>query len=208
VIELSHYMKGKKQARDEDLKFVASCQAGEVDAFEVLVRRHQKRMLNIAYRIIGSYEEACEIVQEAFISAYKNIKGFKGKAKFSTWLYTIVINHSRNRLKQLKTRRYREAYSTNNPITTPDGEIQADPPSNAPSALDRLEAQDVQQQVQGCINILDAEFREVIILRDIQGFSYDEISVMLKVPEGTVKSRLFRAREGVRDCLKNVMGDL
>jgi RNA polymerase sigma-70 factor (ECF subfamily) len=208
VIELSHYMKGKKQARDEDLKFVASCQAGEVDAFEVLVRRHQKRMLNIAYRIIGSYEEACEIVQDAFISAYKNIKGFKGKAKFSTWLYTIVINHSRNRLKQLKTRRYREAYSTNNPITTPDGEIQADPPSNAPSALDRLEAQDVQQQVQGCINILDAEFREVIILRDIQGFSYDEISVMLKVPEGTVKSRLFRAREGVRDCLKNVMGDL
>jgi RNA polymerase sigma-70 factor (ECF subfamily) len=200
-------MKGKKQARDEDLKFVASCQAGEVDAFEVLVRRHQKRMLNIAYRIIGSYEEACEIVQDAFISAYKNIKGFKGKAKFSTWLYTIVINHSRNRLKQLKTRRYREAYSTNNPITTPDGEIQADPPSNAPSALDRLEAQDVQQQVQGCINILDAEFREVIILRDIQGFSYDEISVMLKVPEGTVKSRLFRAREGVRDCLKNVMGD-
>jgi RNA polymerase sigma-70 factor (ECF subfamily) len=201
-------MKGKKQTRDEDLKFVAACQAGEVDAFEVLVRRHQKRMLNISYRIIGNYEEACEIVQDAFISAYKNIKGFKGEARFSTWLYTIVINHSRNRLKQVRSRRYCEAYSTNNPITTPDGEIQADPPSNAPSALDRLEARDVQQQVQGCINALDAEFREVIILRDIQGFSYDEISVMLKVPEGTVKSRLFRAHEGLKDCLKDVMGDL
>jgi len=201
-------MKEKKQPRDEDLEFVASCQAGEVDAFETLVRRHQKRMLNIAYRIIGNYEEACEIVQDAFISAYKNIRGFKREAKFSTWLYTIVINHSRNRLKQLRSRRYREAYSKNNPIPTPDGEIQGDPPSNAPSALDRLEARDVQQKVQGCINALDAEFREVIILRDIQGFSYDEISAMLKVPEGTVKSRLFRAREGVRDCLKDVMGDL
>jgi len=201
-------MKGKKQTRDEDREFVASCQAGEVDAFEVLVRRHQKRMLNIAYRIIGNYEEACESVQDAFISAYKNIKGFKGEAKFSTWLYAIAINHSKNRLKRLRTRRYREAYSTNNPIPTPDGEIQGDPPSNEPTALDRLEARDVQQKVQGCINALNAEFREIIILRDIQGFSYDEISAMLKVPEGTVKSKLFRAREGVKDCLKDVMGDL
>jgi RNA polymerase sigma-70 factor (ECF subfamily) len=201
-------MREKKQTRDEDRKFVASCQEGDINAFEVLVRRHQKRMLNIAYRISGSYDEACEIVQEAFISAYKNIKGFKGKAKFATWLYAICINLSKNRLKQLQTRRYREAYSTNDPIVTPDGEIKGDPPSSEPSALDRLEARDVQQQVQGCINALDAEFREVLILRDIQGFSYDEISAMLKVPEGTVKSRLFRAREAVKDCLKGVMGDL
>jgi RNA polymerase sigma-70 factor (ECF subfamily) len=71
-----------------------------------------------------------------------------------------------------------------------------------------LEERDIQQKVQGCINALDAEFKEVLILRDIQGFSYDEISDMLKIPEGTVKSRLFRAREGMRDCLKQTMGDL
>jgi RNA polymerase sigma-70 factor (ECF subfamily) len=201
-------MREKKQTRDEDLEFVASCQGGDVDAFEVLVRRHQKRMLNIAYRTIGNYDEACEIVQEAFISAYKNIKGFKGKAKFATWLCTICINLSRNRLRQLRTRRHREAYSTDDSIMTPDGEIKGDPPASGPSALDRLEARDVQQQVQGCINALDAEFREVLILRDIQGFSYDEIGAMLKVPEGTVKSRLFRAREAMRDCLKKAMGDL
>ena len=200
-------MREEKQTRDKDLEFVASCQEGDVDAFEVLVRRHQKRMLNIAYRTVGNYDEACEVVQEAFISAYKNIKGFKGKAKFATWLYTIVINLSRNRLKQLRTRRHREPYSVDNPIQLADGQIPVDPPANEPSALDRLEARDVQQQVQGCINVLDAEFREVLILRDIQGFAYDEISDMLKVPEGTVKSRLFRAREAMRDCLKNVMGD-
>jgi RNA polymerase sigma-70 factor (ECF subfamily) len=201
-------MKGKKQTRDEDREFVALCQRGDVDAFEVLVQRHQKRMLNIAYRIMGNYDEACEIVQDAFISAYKHIKGFKGKAKFSTWLYAICINLSRNRLRQVRTRLHREPYAVGNPVNIADGQIALDPPSSDPSPLDRLETKDVQQKVQGCINALDAEFREVLILRDIQGFSYDEISAMLKVPEGTVKSRLFRAREAVKDSLKGIMGDL
>jgi RNA polymerase sigma-70 factor (ECF subfamily) len=200
-------MKGTRQTRDDDLKYVSLCKKGDVDAFEVLVRRHEKRIFNIAYRVVGNYDEACEIVQDAFVSAYKNIKGFKGEARFSTWLYAICINHSRNRLKQLKTRQYREGRSLDDPIMTPDGELLADPPSSEPSALDRLEARDVQQRVQRCINALDAEFREVIVLRDIQGFSYEEISAMLKVPEGTVKSRLFRAREAMRVCLQGALGD-
>ncbi len=201
-------MRNKKQTRDEDLEFVSLCQAGgDVDAFEALVKRHQKRMLNIAYRIVGNYDEACEVVQDAFIAAYKSIASFQRKAKFSTWLCTIVINLSRNRLKQLKTRHYREGYSTDDPIMTSDGEIKGEHPSNEPSALERLEERDIQQKVQGCINTLDPEFKVVLVLRDIQGFSYDEISDMLKVPEGTVKSRLFRAREAMRDCLRGVMGD-
>ena len=201
-------MKGKKQTRDEDREIVSLCQGGDVDAFEVLVERHQKRMLNIAYRIIGNYDEACEMVQEAFISAYKNIKSFKGKAKFSTWLYAICINLSKNRLRQVRTRLHREPYSVGNPIQVANGQVTGDPPSSNPSPLEQLEARDVQQKVQGCINTLDAEFKEVLILRDIQGFSYDEISDMLKIPEGTVKSRLFRAREGMRDCLKQTIGEL
>jgi RNA polymerase sigma-70 factor (ECF subfamily) len=200
-------MKGKRQTRDEDLEYVSLCRKGEVDAFEALVRRHEKRMFNIAYRITGNYDEAGEVVQDAFISAYKNITGFRGEARFATWLYAICINHSRNRLKQLKARHYREGRSLDDPIQTSDGEIAADPPSSEPSALDRLEAKDVQQRVQACINALDAEFREVIVLRDIQGFSYEEISAMLKKPVGTVKSRLFRARDAMRACLKDVMGD-
>ena len=200
-------MKGKKQTRDEDLEYVSLCRQGDVDAFEQLVRRHQKRMINIAYRIVGDYDEACEVVQEGFISAYKNIKGFKGEARFAKWLYAIVINGSRNRLKQLRSRRYREGRSIDNPIMTSDGELLGDPPSSEPSALDRLEERDIKQHVQGCINALDAEFREVIVLRDLQGFSYEEISAMLKVPEGTVKSRLFRARETMRACLQGVMGE-
>ena len=98
-------MREKKQTiRDEDYEFVSLCKKGDVDAFEVLVKKHQKRMFNIAYRMMGNYEEASEIVQDAFVSAYRGIKNFRGRAKFSTWLYTIVINLAKNRLKQLKAR--------------------------------------------------------------------------------------------------------
>jgi RNA polymerase sigma-70 factor (ECF subfamily) len=198
----------KQKTTDEDYELVSFCNKGDVDAFEVLVKKHQRRMLNIAYRMIGNYEEACEIVQDAFVSAYRNLKGFKGKSKFSTWLYTIVMNLSKNRLKQLKTQLHREKFSIDNPVLTNDGQIKVEPASSEPSALEKLEKRDVQRKVQECINSLDDEFREVLVLRDIQGFSYGEISDLLKAPEGTVKSRLFRAREAVKDCLKKVIGDL
>lgn len=198
----------KKIITDEDYKFVSLCKKGDVDAFEVLVKKHQKKMLNIAYRMIGSYEEACEIVQDSFVSAYKAIRDFEGKARFSTWLYTIVMNLSKNRLKQLKTQLYHEQVSIDDPVLTDDGNIKAESVSNEPSILEQLEKKEFQQKVQGCINSLDDEFKEVLILRDIQGFSYDEISKMLKIAEGTVKSRLFRSREALKICLKKVIGDL
>lgn len=202
-------MREKNQTTtDEDYEVVSLCKKGDVDAFEILVIKHQKRMFNIAYRMIGNYEEACEVVQDAFLSAYRSIKNFKGKAKVSTWLCTIVINLARNRVKQLKARRYREGLSIDNPVLTNDSEIGVEPASSGPSALERLEEKDIQLKVQECIEVLDEEFREVLILRDIQGFSYDEISDMLDIPQGTVKSRLFRAREAIKNCLKRVIGVL
>lgn len=193
---------------DGDADLVSLCKKGNVDAFEVLVLKHQKKMINIAYRMIGNYEDACEIVQDAFISAYKGIKNFEEKAKFSTWLYTIVVNLSKNRLKQIKTQQYYEGSSVDAPTVTDKSQINVDPASGEPSIIERLERKDVQQNVQECINSLNSEFKGVIILRDIQGFSYDEISDMLKISEGTVKSRLFRARYALKDCLKKVKGIL
>jgi RNA polymerase sigma-70 factor (ECF subfamily) len=198
----------KRIVTDEDAEIVSFCKKGNADAFEDLVKKYQKKMLNIAYRMIGNYEDACEIVQDAFVSAYKAISHFEGKARFSTWLYTIVINLSRNRLSRLKIQGNREAFSIDDPVLTDNGTLHAEPASNEPSILERLERRDVQQKVQGCIDSLDTEFKEVLILRDTQGFSYEEISDMLKIPEGTVKSRLFRARDALRDCIKRVMGDL
>jgi len=191
---------------DDDAVLVASAQQGDLSAFEALVARHQKRMVNTAFRIIGGYEDACEVTQDAFVSAYRNLNSFRAEAKFSTWLTAITVNLSKNRLKRVIIRQKREPVSLDAPIRTDDGEVMPDPPSKEPSALDRLERQDVKQKVQDCIQALEPDFREVLVLRDMQDFSYDEISGMLKVAAGTVKSRLFRARESVKECLKKAMG--
>jgi RNA polymerase sigma-70 factor (ECF subfamily) len=197
-----------QKAADEDMEIVSSCKKGDTDSFEVLVNKYQKKMLNIAYRMIGNYDDACEIVQDAFVSAFKNMKHFREEARFSTWLYTIVVNLSKNRLKQLTVKGHREELTLDNPMNPDDKQLKREPVSGEPSVLENIEKQETQEVVQGCINSLDYEFREVIVLRDIQGFSYEELSDMLKMKEGTVKSRLFRAREALKNCLKKALGDL
>ncbi len=195
-------------APDADAALVSSSRRGDLNAFESLVARHQKRMLNIAFRLIGDYDDACEVVQDAFVSAYKNIGAFRGDSKFTTWLTAITLNLSKNRLKQMRSRQGRAGYCLDDPVWTEDCGLKKDLPSKEPSALDRLEKSDIQNRVRDCIDSLEQEYREAIILRDMQGYSYDEIGSMLNVQGGTVKSRIFRAREAVRDCLKKIMGEL
>ena len=193
---------------DIDLNAIHRCIKGDVDAFEEIVLRYQKKMFNMAYRMIGDYHEAAEVVQDAFVSAYKNLKGFRGASKFSTWLVTIVMNLSRNRIKQRKTRSARERYSLDDPVHIDNGAVTIEYASPDASVLERLETHEVQQSVQKCVNRLETEFREVLVLRDIQGFSYGEIGSLLHIAEGTVKSRIHRARESVKNCLKNLIGEL
>jgi RNA polymerase sigma-70 factor (ECF subfamily) len=207
--ELSNRLGGESQvAVDEDFECVSLCQRGDIEAFRVLVDKYQRKMLNMAYRILGDYEAACEVVQDAFLSAHKSIRKFRGDAKFSTWLYRIVINISRNRMKQLKTRLFREGISLDDAVRNEERQSSVDPPVQMLSALEQLERKELQAIVQECISLLDDEHREVLVLRDIQGFSYDEIKDILNIPDGTVKSRLFRARDLLRGSLKKVLGDL
>ena len=193
---------------DDDSQLVLSSQEGNLDAFEQLVVKHQKKMLNVAFRLINDYDEACEVVQDTFISAYKSIKNFRGEAKFTTWLTSITVNLSKNRIKHMKSRLGRVTFSLDEPLLANGGQFAIDLPSKEPSALDKLEKRDIQNKVQSCIQALKPEFREVLILRDMQDISYEDIGSILKVREGTVKSRLFRAREMVKDCLKRVIGEL
>jgi RNA polymerase sigma-70 factor (ECF subfamily) len=211
LVEVSHkeYEKDRIPV-DDDAEFVSRCQRGDIDAFEVLVTRHQKKMLNIVYRVTGDYDDACEVVQEAFLSAYRAIGKFRGDAKFSTWLTGITVNHAKNRLRQTQSRSYHEVVSIDDPVETESGQITLDPPSQEASAIEQLEQKEVQEKVQECIGGLDKDQREVLVLRDIEEFSYDEIGRILKIPDGTVKSRLSRARDALKDCLKmkKVIGDL
>ncbi len=124
---------------DEDVKAVLLCQKGEPDAFEVLVERHQKRMLNVAYRMLGDYEEACDVVQDAFLAAYRAIRSFRRESKFSTWLYGIVVNHARNRIKQAQGRSRRETRSIDDPVEFKEGSLQSEVPDCGESAIEQLE---------------------------------------------------------------------
>lgn len=193
---------------DEDCEAVNLCKKGNIEAFEPLVRKHQKRLFNTAFRMTGNYEEASEIVQDAFLSAFKGIRKFEGKSLFSTWLHSIVVNSAKNRLRELRKQHYHEQFSLDDPVHTDDGTLFPELSSNDPSVADTIEKRELQNRVQECINALDNEFREVIVLRDIQGFAYSEISDMLRIAEGTVKSRLFRARESMKICLQNLLGEL
>src|SRR5512143_3147477 len=92
---------------DADAALVAASQGGDLSAFETLVGRHKKRMLNIAFRIIGEYDDACEVTQDAFVSAYRGLRSFRREAKFSTWLTAITVNLSKNRLKRVRAHRAR-----------------------------------------------------------------------------------------------------
>lgn len=198
----------KRATTDDDSRLVSACKRGDMDAFDALVRKYQKKMFNIAYRITGDHDDACETVQEAFLSACRGVKGFRGDSCFSTWLTAITVNFARNRLKQMQGRRCREVISLDDPIRTEDGCIAADPPSDAETAHEQLERKEMQRQVWECIGYLDPDFRAVLVLRDMQDFSYEEIGGMLKLALGTVKSRISRAREAIRDCLKSKLGDI
>lgn len=198
----------KAQDVDEEMKHVRACQKGDAEAFAFLVERHSKKMLNMAYRMLGDYDDACDVTQEAFLAAFRSITGFQGESKFSTWLCRIVINYAKNRLKQRQSLSRHERAA----LDEKDGEqggcaaCLAASDDNDPGEM--LERHELEYRVQKCISGLDEDYREVLVMRDIQGFSYEEIRQTLQIPDGTVKSRLSRARLAMKDCLKKIIGDL
>jgi len=190
----------------DDSALAEASRKGDTAAFETLVRRHQRLLLNVAFHMTGVYEDACDIVQDAFISAWRKIGDFRGEAKFSTWMTAIVINLSRNRLQEMQKNERRNAYSLDAPPGNDERDKKPDPISETKSALQQMEETELRQVVQHCIEKLSPEFREVLVLRDMQDMPYDEVGTALKLRDGTVKSRLFRARDSVKDCIRRAVG--
>lgn len=198
----------RKASLDPDLEAVEACKKGDTNAYELLVVKHQKQMFNIALRTIGHEEEAEEAVQEAFISAFKNIHKFKGSAQFSTWLTRIVINMSRNQIKKLSSEKREKTSVFSDLRGDRENGIEFDPVSTQPSPAARIEQKQVGKHVEFCLDQIESDFKEVLILKDKEGYSYDEIGETIEIPLGTVKSRLFRARDMMRNCLERKFGDL
>jgi RNA polymerase sigma-70 factor (ECF subfamily) len=203
-ITLSYYMSGKENhSPDDDDDLVSRCKRGDLEAFETLVIKHQKKMLNIAFRMAGNYEDACEIVQDAFLSAYKGIGNFEKRSRFSTWLYTIVIITSRNRLRQIRSRSVMNSFRWTTrwqliaaACVLSWHRIAPRPPNSSKKSF-RQESRDA---------MFEERVQRGAGIADIQGFSYDD-KRHVKDRAGTVKSRSSGQGKNMKNCLQKVPGD-
>jgi RNA polymerase sigma-70 factor, ECF subfamily len=167
-------------------------------AFRELVDEHRDRVFNLTYRMLGNRAEAEDVAQEVFIAVFKTVDTFREEAKLSTWIYRVAVNHCKNRIKYLARRHDRdqtELDDTNDPGG--DGSIAG--PNNAPRRPDRqVEGAQLDRLMQDAIASLDEDHRALVVLRDLEDLSIDEICEITGLPDGTVKSRLHRARLALR----------
>jgi len=187
----------------DDLSLVQACRAGQTEAFGVLVRRYQDRLYPTVLRLAGSAEDAEDILQDAFVRAFEKLAQFEGESSFYTWVYRIAVNlalsgHRRRRVRSaVRLARHRLRSGGAHPA---DESIEADPA--AP-----LERSERDRLVQDALGTLGAEHRAVVVLKDFDGHRYEEISAILDIPVGTVRSRLHRARCELRDRLRALVDE-
>ncbi|MDO5002433.1 MAG: sigma-70 family RNA polymerase sigma factor [Eubacteriales bacterium] len=183
--------------REEELRTVESVLGGDVNAFETLVLSYEKNVYNLALRMVKNSEDASDMAQEAFIRAYNSLASFRGESKFSVWLYRIVSNVC---LDFLRSRSRHPTVSLS--VENDEGEeTELDIPDESQSPEALLERRLTRDSVRRGLDALSEEYRQILLLREIQGLSYDEIAETLSMELGTVKSRIFRARKKLCDFL-------
>lgn len=188
-----------RDSRPSDEDLIERFQKGDLYAYDLIVKRYKDQLLNFVYRFVGNQEEAEDIVQETFLRVYRKRHAYKRVAKFSTWIYTIAGNLSRT---ELRRRKRRKLFSiTDLGYEDRDYEI-SDEDFNPENQVDGVIKEEI---IQKEIDHLSPKFRQVIILRDVQELSYEEISKIIKVPIGTVKSRVNRGRLKLQGKLQHLM---
>lgn len=187
---------------EEDFELIRMFLGGDEAAFNRLVIRYQNKIHNLCYRVIGDYYEAQDMAQEVFMTVHKSLETFRGDSLFSTWIYRVTVNHCKNRIKFLARRRYYQSTSMDQPQQTEDGEMYTELSDEEPDPEDVLQSRQAQELVQEAIEGLDPDHRVVIVLRDIQELSYEEIAEILDIKVGTVKSRIHRARHDLKRKLE------
>jgi RNA polymerase sigma-70 factor (ECF subfamily) len=183
---------------DEAL-LIRDAQRGDLDAFNRLVLEYQDMLFNTALRILGDEDQAADATQEAFLSAFRSIKSYRG-GSFKAWLLRTVTNACYDELRRKK----RRPTIPLEPETDDGDELEAPrwlaDPSLSPE--EKVELDDLEHAIQHCLDDLPSDFRTVVVLVDVQGMEYTEVSEAVRVPLGTIKSRLARARLRLRECLQ------
>lgn len=192
---------------DEEMQVIEQILAGDKDAFEILVEDQKKVVFTLALRMLGNEEDAYDISQEAFLKAYTNLPGFRGDCKFSSWLYKLTTNlcldfiRKRNRHKTVPLV-YEDEDGDSEYLEIPDETF---------SPETQTEQKQLRESVRSGLDQLPEQQREILVLREIGGLRYDEISQQLNIEEGTVKSRIFRARKKLCEILLkdgNILSEL
>ena len=199
---MNNRIKKTSGSSHEDTVLIRAFQSGDLTAFDKLVLKHKDRLFNMIYWFLGDYNEANDCAQETFIKAFKSIKKFRFESAFSTWLYRIAINTCKNRIKSSAYRWKKKTVS----LETSSGSKNDNPLSeivnDSPTPVMALEKKERMIQIQTAIHSLPEEQNQVVVMRDIQGLSYQDISDITGLNLGTVKSRLARGRLELRNRLK------
>ncbi len=178
--------------REEELEIIVKVRSGDVNAYEALVIEHQKKVYNLALRMLGNEEDAKDASQDAFIRAYNSLSSFRGDSKFSVWLYRLTSNICIDLLRS-RSKRQTLSLTIDEDEELDGGEFAI--PDDRFSPEHQLERRELRSAVGAGLASLSEEYRQILLLREINGMSYDEISRALGIEEGTVKSRIFRARK-------------
>jgi RNA polymerase sigma-70 factor (ECF subfamily) len=188
-------------ALDPDRELVDRWHAGDRSAFETLIRRHERRVFGLLLRMLGNVEEAEDVAQETFLNLHRHGHRFRSQARFSTFVYRVAVNAALNRRRSLGRRRARtEALERRQ-------EAGDDLPAAPRGPEDAAAGGQVQERVQRAITTLAPHLRAPLVLFDIEGLSYSEVAEALQLAEGTVKSRIHRARQALRERLRDLLDD-
>ncbi|MVW71900.1 MULTISPECIES: RNA polymerase sigma factor RpoE [unclassified Bordetella] len=188
--------------RDVDAELVARVQRGDKKAFDLLVLKYQRKILRLLGRMIRDPSEIEDVAQEAFIKAYRALPQFRGESAFYTWLYRIAVNTARNWLASAGRRP-----SAPNAIESEDGETfnETDNLTDISTPESMVASREIAETVNAVIDGLPEELRTAIVLREIEGMSYEDIAQSMDCPIGTVRSRIFRAREAIAAQLRPLL---
>ena len=182
---------------DDDFALIKKFNEGDELAFKELLQRHKEKVRNLIYLVIGKVDAIDDIAQNVFLSVYKNLHKFRFESQFATWLHRITVNKCRDFQRKEK---FRHIFSTFSLSTDEDNEIEI--PTEFSDDFDTSEI------VRSAVNKLPEKLRIPLVLRDFEGYSYQEIADIIKTEVGTVKSRIFRARESLRKILEPIKEEL
>lgn len=193
---------------ERETEFVARLVARDEGAFNELVTTYERRVFALVYRMLGRRDEAEDLAQEVFVQVFKAVDQFRGESKLSTWIYRIAVNLCKNRTKYLSRRHAGEQDDIDAMVDrVPLSAAKGVSVGNISRPDELVEGMQLEIVVKRAIASIEPDFREVLILRDVEDLSYEEIAAVTGLPEGTVKSRIHRARAQLKALVEAAMGE-